>query len=172
MLEARDVMQVLENHPDAPHDLREKSLQLAGRMIEFAADVRGGAGYDIARDILDSGRALAKMQAIIDAQGEQQERFAPGKLQEQVLAEKDGYVTAIDNLVVAHIARIAGAPLDKGAGVEIHKKLGDPVRQGEPLYTIYAEFPADFKFAKRAMGFDNGYTLGESYRQKKHWLTQ
>src|SRR5690606_16258717 len=60
VLECRDVMAVLENSPEAPHDLREKALQLAGRMIEFDADVRGGRGYAIARDILDSGRALAK----------------------------------------------------------------------------------------------------------------
>jgi thymidine phosphorylase len=68
-LEARDVMQVLNNDPRAPVDLREKSLQLAGRILEFDPDVRGGQGYVVARDILDSGRALAKMQAIINAQG-------------------------------------------------------------------------------------------------------
>ena len=69
VLEARDVMQVLHNDPQAPMDLREKALQLAGRILEFDPDVRGGQGYFIARDILDSGRALAKMEAIIDAQG-------------------------------------------------------------------------------------------------------
>ncbi|NWG74561.1 MAG: thymidine phosphorylase family protein, partial [Rubrivivax sp.] len=69
VLEARDVMQVLECHPDAPSDLRQKALRLAGRVIEFDPDVRGGEGFRIARDILDSGRALERMHAIIDAQG-------------------------------------------------------------------------------------------------------
>ena len=69
VLEARDVMMVLNNDPDAPHDLRQKALRLAGRVIEFDPDVRGGDGYRIARDILDSGRALAQMNAIIGAQG-------------------------------------------------------------------------------------------------------
>src|SRR5690606_26046788 len=68
-LEARDVLQVLTNDPAAPYDLRQKALRLAGRMLEFAPDVRGGDGFAIARDILDSGRALAKMQAIMQAQG-------------------------------------------------------------------------------------------------------
>jgi hypothetical protein len=58
VLEARDVMSVLNNDPDAPHDLRQKALRLAGRVIEFDPDVRGGDGYRIARDILESGRAL------------------------------------------------------------------------------------------------------------------
>ena len=70
VLEARDVMQVLENDPGAPMDLRQKALRLAGRVIEFDPDVRGGDGFAIARDILDSGRALAKMNQIIDAQGQ------------------------------------------------------------------------------------------------------
>ena len=68
-LEARDVMRVLSGDPRAPADLRQKALRLAGRVIEFDPDVRGGEGFPIARDILDSGRALAKMHAIIDAQG-------------------------------------------------------------------------------------------------------
>ena len=74
VLEARDVMRVLENDPDAPQDLRSKALHLAGRMIEFDPDVRGGDGWRIARDILESGRALARMNAIIDAQGRRDRR--------------------------------------------------------------------------------------------------
>ena len=74
VLEARDVMRVLHNDPAAPADLREKSLRLAGRVIEFDPDVRGGDGWRIARDILESGRALAQMEAIIDAQGRRARR--------------------------------------------------------------------------------------------------
>ena len=40
-------MQVLQNSPDAPSDLRQKSLRLAGRVIEFDPDVRGGQGYTL-----------------------------------------------------------------------------------------------------------------------------
>ncbi len=80
VLEARDVMQVLRNDPSAPADLRQKSLRLAGRLLEFDPDVRGGYGYSIARDILDSGRALQKMEAIIEAQGQQLALFKPGRI--------------------------------------------------------------------------------------------
>jgi thymidine phosphorylase len=51
MLEARDVMRVLNGDPRAPADLRQKALRLAGRVIEFDADVRGGDGFAIAREI-------------------------------------------------------------------------------------------------------------------------
>jgi thymidine phosphorylase len=160
VLEARDVMQILNNHPDAPADLREKALQLAGRILEFDPDVRGGQGYVIARDILDSGRALAKMEAIIKEQGVNPEAPVPGKLQQPVPASASGTITDIDNLKMAHVARLAGAPMDPGAGVDLHRKLGEQVKQGEPLYTIHAEFAADFRFACEATVKESGYRIG------------
>jgi thymidine phosphorylase len=162
VLEARDVMQVLQNDPSAPSDLRQKALRLAGRVIEFDPDVRGGDGFDIARDILDSGRALAKMQSIIDAQGRQEKRFEPGPLVLEVCADEAGTVTAIDNFQMARIARLAGAPLDKGAGVDLLKKLGDRVDKGDPLYRVHAVFPADFRFASTLVETDKGYRVGDA----------
>ncbi|MBU0498754.1 MAG: thymidine phosphorylase family protein [Gammaproteobacteria bacterium] len=159
VLEVRDLMQVLRRDPKAPLDLREKALQLAGRILEFDPDVRGGSGYAIARDILDSGRALAKLEAIIQAQGANTEMALPGRLHHPVEAAKAGWVTVIDNLQLARIARLAGAPMDKGAGVDLHRKLGDRVRKGEPLYSIHAEFPADFEFAIQAARQNPGYEI-------------
>jgi thymidine phosphorylase len=161
LLETRDIMQVLENHPDAPDDLRHKALRLAGRIIEFDPDVRGGKGFSIARDILDSGRALEKMNRIIEIQGKNEKTIHPGKLTLDVVAESNGVVIDIDNLVMARIARLAGAPMDAGAGVDLFKKLGDPVKKGEALYRIYAEFPADFHFACELSQRHPGYTIGK-----------
>jgi len=161
VLEVRDVMQVLENHPDAPQDLRQKALRLAGRVLEFDPDLRGGDGYAVARDILDSGRALNKMNAIIDAQGRCAEEHHLGSLSYEISADRDGVVTGIDNFLVARIARLAGAPMDKGAGVDLLKKLGEPVQTGEPLYRVHAQFPADFKFARAHNAeHGSGYLVG------------
>ena len=165
VLEARDVMRVLENDPRAPDDLRQKSLRLAGRLIESDPDVRGGDGFGIARDILDSGRALARMNAIIAAQGSQ--RFDHhhahlGVLTFDVLAPCAGVVAGIDNFQIAHIARLAGAPKAKGAGVELFHKLGETVAPGAPLYRVYAEFPADRAFAQQAARKATGYLIGDA----------
>jgi thymidine phosphorylase len=159
VLEARDVMQVLENHPDQPRDLREKALQLASRILEFDPDVRGGQGYRLARDILESGRALEKMRAIIAAQGPHAGSLALGRLRHTIDADHDGTVATIDNLQMARIARLAGAPMDKGAGVDLYRKMGDPVRRGEALYAIHAEHDADFRFASNAAKQNSGFTL-------------
>ena len=161
-LEARDVMQVLENHVNAPADLRQKALRLAGRILEFDPDVRGGQGYTIARDILEDGRALKKMNEIINEQGRVEINFDPAPLHIDIKAKSKGVVTAIDNFQLAKIARRAGAPMDKQAGVDLNKKLGDSVTKGEVLYRIYAEFPADFKFAQSLANESNGYKIGSA----------
>jgi thymidine phosphorylase len=163
MLEARDVMRVLENDPRAPDDLRQKSLRLAGRLIECHPDVRGGDGFAIARDILDSGRALAKMNMIIKAQGQNQfDHNAPqlGTLSFEVTATKAGVVTGIDNLQIARIARLAGAPKVVGAGVDLFHKLGAIVSIGDVLYRIHAEYQSDLEFARQACAKSTGFTIG------------
>ncbi|WPP44878.1 thymidine phosphorylase family protein [Pseudomonas sp. AN-1] len=165
VLEARDVMRVLENDPRAPNDLRQKALRLAGRMLEFDPDVRGGDGYAIARDILDSGRALARMQALIAAQGHKPfDHNAPAlaPLSFEVTAAEGGVVVAIDNLQLARIARLAGAPKVQGAGVDLLFKLGERVAAGAPLYRVYAAYSADLEFAREASRRSSGFTLGSA----------
>jgi thymidine phosphorylase len=170
VLECRDVMQVLQNSPDAPYDLRQKSLRLAGRVLEFDPDVRGGNGYAIARDILESGRALDMMNTIIQAQGAQASKFEPGKLKHEVLSPESGVVIDINNQHMAQIARFAGAPMDKGAGVDLYKKLGDKVKKGEALYCVYAEFPSDFNFAKALCERNSGYMIGKEEQIPKAFV--
>ena len=165
VLEARDVMRVLRNDPRAPSDLRQKALRLAGRMLEFDPDVRGGDGYAIARDILDSGRALAKMQAIIEAQGAKPfdpDAPALAPLSFDIVADQTAVVTGIDNLQLARIARLAGAPKVQGSGVDLLRKLGDPVAAGEPLYRVYAAYPADLEFARQSALKQSGFRLGHA----------
>ena len=160
VMEARDVMMVLENKVNAPADLKQKALRLAGRILEFDPDVRGGQGYTIARDILEDGRALKKMHEIIKEQGTIEINFDPAPLCIDIKAETKGFVTAIDNFQLAKIASRAGAPMDKHAGVDLNKKLGESVNKGDVLYRIYAEFPADFKFAQTLAEKYNGYKIG------------
>ncbi|MBX9612763.1 MAG: thymidine phosphorylase family protein [Burkholderiales bacterium] len=165
VLEARDVMRVLENDPQAPMDLRQKALRLAGRLIECDPDVRGGDGYAIARDILDSGRALARMNAIIEAQGShgfdhQHPRL--GRLTFEVFAQTAGVVTGIDNLQIARVARLAGAPTVQGAGVDLLRKLGEVVTVGDVLYRVHAEFQTDLSFARQLCDKFGGYSIGRA----------
>lgn len=170
VLEVRDVLLVLQNDPAAPVDLREKSLRLAGRIIEFDPDVRGGQGYAIAREILESGRALTKMDRIIKAQGERLQRPPLGRLSFVVQADSSGIVTAIDNYFLARLARLAGAPISPGAGVDLLRKLGERVEPGDELYRVYAEFPSNFEFARDFVANGSGYRLGETALPSRYYV--
>jgi len=137
-LEARDVLAVLKRAPDAPQDLRDKSLLLAGAILELtgkAADCKGAA---LASATLDSGAAWEKFLAICKAQGGVFEPPA-SHFQRPVCATRSGRVAAIDNRRLARVAKLAGAPDDKAAGLSLHVRVGDRVRQGDPLYTLHTE---------------------------------
>ena len=160
-LEARDVLSVLRGEAGAPADLRDKSVRLAGRLIELDPDCPGGSGEARARELIDSGAALRKLEAIAEAQGPSPLRdgLVPGRLVQEIAAPRDGTVTAVDCLRIARIARLAGAPTDPGAGLDLLKRRGDTVRRGEPLFRLHAEDPADFALACEAAGEDPGFVL-------------
>lgn len=159
ILEARDVMAVLRNDADAPADLRDRSLLLAGALIEADASVKGGHGIHRARELLSSGAAMAAMEQIILAQGPNNTPMIPSTTGQEIAAPRDGIVRAIDCLQIARIARFAGAPSFKSAGIDLCRKVGEPVRQGEPLYRIHANLQADLRFAVEKATAESGYTI-------------
>lgn len=159
VLEARDVLAVLRNASDAPMDLRAKSIHLAGRVLDFDPNLPGGAGARRAEELLASGTALKAMEGILEAQGAPPRKAELGSRTKEVRATKDGFVTAIDCFRIARIARLAGAPTDPGAGLDLFKRVGAPVRAGETLYRLHAEDPADFAMAVHAMEDEPGFTI-------------
>jgi thymidine phosphorylase len=160
VLEAADVMAVLGNDAGAPRDLLEKSLRLAAHLLEYDPELRGGTGYARAKELLDSGAALKQMEKIIEAQGPSRCNTDLGPLTADVPAPRDGVVEAIDCLRLNRLARTAGAPIDKGAGIKVFKKIGDRVDEGEPLYRIYAFDVPEFDLALAATKADAGYGIG------------
>lgn len=159
VLEARDVMQVLRNEADAPEDLRDRAVMLAGRVLDFDPALEGGKGYARALELLASGAALKAMERLIEAQGRQMQTFAPGEHRHEVNASGTGTIHAIDCHLIARIARLAGAPMDKGAGIDLLHKVGDPVRKGEALYRIHASSKAGLHFARELAEAESGYEL-------------
>lgn len=158
VLEARDVMKVLRNKEDAPQDLREKSLFLAGRMLEFDPKLRGGQGYLVAKEILNSGRALEVMNKMIHAQGKAPQPQL-GHLTRDIVSNVSGIVEAIDNSRINKIGIWAGAGQYAGAGLDLFKKVGDHVEQGETLYRIHSCNSTDFAFANSVVDGYTGYEI-------------
>jgi thymidine phosphorylase len=145
-LEARDVLAVLRQAPGYPQDLQSRACALAGTLLELAGHAARGDGAAMAIQTIADGRAWAKFQRICEAQGGM--RVPPTAFHRRPqTAPADGYVTGIDNRRIAKVAKLAGAPGSKAAGVEMQVRLGDKVSAGQPLYTLHAETVGELDYA-------------------------
>ncbi len=145
-LEARDVLSVLRGEEDAPADLRDRALRLAGALLEMGGVASIGNGDARAKVVLDGGEAWSKFQRICEAQGGM--RTPPQSLfRRPIVSGSAGHVGAIDNRKLAKVAKLAGAPDAKAAGVDVHARLGNAIEIGQPLYTIHAETPGELAYA-------------------------
>ncbi len=141
LLEAREAIAALENKP-SPNSLLEKSISISGMILEMG-EIPPGTGREKAKELLCNGRALEKFKQIVEAQGGNpdvsSDSIDAGKYTFEVLSDRDGYVDSINNKSIVNVARTAGAPKSKGAGIMIHKKRGMKVDKDEPIYTVYAD---------------------------------
>ena len=137
-LEARDVLAVLKNN--GPSDLRNKSIKLATALLEMI-NVKD-AGKKVI-DSLESGLAYKKMIEIIKEQNGNPnikiKDIRLGDYTRSIKSWKSGKVYSLSNKIFAKLARIAGAPNDKGAGVYLNIHINNNVKKNDVLFTIYSE---------------------------------
>ncbi len=145
-LEAIDIISVLRNEPNAPADLKERSLTLSAALLKLSGNYTPGQELSIAREILENGAAYKKFIRICEAQGGFNEpKLAPFKY--DVFSKKAGTITSIDNRKLARIAKLAGAPKCPSAGVIFLAPLAKKVKEGDLLLTIYAESVGELAYA-------------------------
>ncbi|OYT65787.1 AMP phosphorylase [Candidatus Bathyarchaeota archaeon ex4484_205] len=148
-LEAKEALEALMG--GGPHSLKEKSTALAGILLEMAGLASRGNGKDVADELLNSGKALQKMREIIEAQGGdpnvKPEDLPIGEYKATLYAPCDGYIAEVSNFAVSAVAKAAGAPTDKGAGVLLKGKRGYVVEKGDPIMEIYAEYESKLEVA-------------------------
>lgn len=146
-LETIDVLKTLEQEEDRPIPLEEKSIILAGKLINLCKKTEKikGDGEKIAREMLTSGKAHEKMLQIIKEQGgnpnitsDKLIKLIKTKKQAIIKSKESGKIKKINNKNLNAIAKILGAPSDKFAGLELFKKIGDTVSRNEPLLCLYS----------------------------------
>ncbi|MFX0171459.1 MAG: AMP phosphorylase [Candidatus Hodarchaeota archaeon] len=155
-LEAKEALETLITPNEGPSSLVEKSCELSGILLEMAGKALRGQGRELAKQILNKGQALTKFREIIEAQGSDRDLkpddIPVGEYTCEILAPSSGWVVHIDNSKIVEIARTAGCPKDKGAGILFLKKK-DAVERGESIIRIYSSSEsrlsaAEGKFAK------------------------
>ncbi len=166
VLETRDALRVLQQKENRPLDLELKSLSLAGPLLELCLESSSpslrntikrefGNAYGWATSLLVSGEANDKMQAIIKAQGGDpeidSEDLKPGRFEHRVLAARDGKVKKIHSKNATILCKILGAPKRKKAGIYLEKQIGDKVKKGDLLYSLYSDNEYNLKEAKSSV---------------------
>ena len=95
---------------------------------------------------MTSGKAERKLREIISAQGGNSkitpEDIPIGPEKVEVRTKKKGRVLWINTDGIVQVARAAGAPKEKGAGIVLKAKTGDEVAKGVVLFGVYAERPS------------------------------
>lgn len=147
-LEARDVLWVLKGDQRAPEDLRQKGLYMATELLKMG-NVRNAAKK--ALRLLESGKAFEAFKKILKAQGlktDDPEEILIGPYSFHIKSKKNGKIKTISNKLISRIAKAAGSPADKSAGIYLYKHVEDSVKKNELLYTIYAYSERKLDYAR------------------------
>ncbi|UCD07273.1 MAG: AMP phosphorylase [Candidatus Aenigmatarchaeota archaeon] len=182
-LEAREALSTIEDGK-GPKDLIDKVTCLSSVLFDFK---KINNPKDKISHILKSGKADKKLREIIAAQGGdpkiKPEDIPVGKKSIKVKSNKSGRVLWINNHFITRMARVAGAPKNKGAGILLHKKLADKVKRGDILFEIYAESGYKLKKAldifekKNVVGVGKKYSIvlaeiPEEEKRKKYFILE
>ena len=160
-LEVTEALEVLDG--GGPPDVVELTLCLAREMLEIA----GIDGRDPEQTLRD-GTAMDRFRALIAAQGGDLSVPLPvGKYTETVTASRSGTMGDIDAMAVGLAVWRLGAgrsrpgePVQPGAGIRIHRRPGQPVAAGGPLFTLYTDTPE--RFGPATAELDAGFTVTDT----------
>lgn len=112
-------------------------------------------GEQIIDDLVASGKGLAKFKEFVKAQGGSASWIGKRPLTKApqmftAVCTDEGYITEIHGRALGEIAMAMGAgrarkedPIDPMVGIRLFKELGDFVKAGEPLFTLYGKADAD-----------------------------
>ena len=143
VMQVREVLRILQQHPERAMDLESKVIFLASKIIEEVGLAKGKEAVKLATHQLVSWAAWEKMQAIIQAQGGNpevnSEALPLGKHTFDIIAEKDGVLKMIDLHDINAVCRKLGCPVIDQAGLYLYKKTGDKIKKGEVICKLYAQ---------------------------------
>jgi pyrimidine-nucleoside phosphorylase len=149
-----EAVELLRNyrHP-LTEDLRRLSLELSAWMLYLGGKVPSPEdGIQLAEDLLTGGLPLKKFGCMIAAQGGDLGWFESPRwlhqpaYQHPVKSSSTGFLASVDCDQLGWAVQRSGAgrtvpgeAVSAHAGVETHKKVGDPVAAGDTIFTVYVE---------------------------------
>ncbi|MGH4138260.1 pyrimidine-nucleoside phosphorylase [Clostridium sp.] len=149
-LEVKEAIDTLKG--EGPEDLTELCLTLGAHMLVLGKKAKNAEqAREILKDIIKSGKGLQKLRELVVAQGgnpayvDDPSMFPLPTIVEPIISNKEGYVKAIKADDIGKAALVLGAGretkesiIDLAVGIVLHKKIGDFVKIGDAIATIYA----------------------------------
>ncbi|WP_280768307.1 pyrimidine-nucleoside phosphorylase [Salipaludibacillus daqingensis] len=149
-LEVKEAIDTLKGN--GPEDLTELCMTLGSHMIVLAKKAETLAeAKEMLQEAVASGKALEHFKLFIESQNgdssviDDPERLPTAEYKVDILSENDGFVSGIVADQIGTAAMLLGAGratktsvIDLAVGIELKKKIGDKVKTGEPIATIYA----------------------------------
>lgn len=167
-LEAREALEIIMKKRVQP-DLIDKATDIAGILLEMCGKQNG---KELALETLRSGKAEQKLREIIFEQGGDSEikpeNIEIGSYGLDFCSKDSGIVLWINNSALIEIARAAGAPKDKKAGILLYKKFGDPVKKDEKLFTVYCEKDRKLERVRKVLDEEQSFGIGERMEMLIH----
>lgn len=148
-LEVKEAIETL--HGRGPKDFVELCLRAGSIMLEQAKICKTeDDAYELLKEKLNNGEAFEKFCQFVKAQGGDEsyirhpEKFEMSSIIIDVVSENEGYISEINCLEIGESAMRLGAgratledKIDMSAGIVLNKKVGDFVKKGEKLCTVY-----------------------------------
>lgn len=163
-LEVQESLDVLAG--GGPADVVELTLTLAREMLD-AAKVRGAKPTKDPAEALADGSAMDVWRKMISAQGGDVDAPLPtAKFTHTVTASSGGHLTSLDALAVGVASWRLGAgrarkedAVQAGAGITWAATVGDPVTQGQTLFTLHTDDESRFELALESL--NDGFSIGQ-----------
>jgi putative thymidine phosphorylase len=172
-LEARDILLTLANDPAGSKALHKKAIDVSAKLFCMLEHIPHHVAVEKARHILETKKAHAVFVKMLELQGLHVQSLDPqtipvGEFTYTVVANDSGSITHIDNRIISRIAKLAGAPFDKKAGMYLHVHKHTRVKKGDALYTVYTSDPVILERIKEHVLIETGITIVDSHQAHVH----
>ena len=151
ILEAEESIETLKGN--GPEDLVQLCVALGAEMLVLSEQYNTiDDAKDKLRTILSDGSAVAKLEEMVQAQGGSIEgihdysKFKQPLYTREIFVEEEGFVVGLEALDIGRASMHLGAgratkesSIDLSAGIRLAKKLGDKVKKGDLLATVYTD---------------------------------
>lgn len=141
-LEVKEAMDFFDGKYDKR--LYELSVYISSLMISSAKKISFTNAKKLVINLLESGHAKNKFYEWIKSQGGNIHKLKDKAKKVDIISTKTGYINSIDSNLIAELVFNLGAgrvkktdPVDYAVGVTLNKVIGDKVKEGEVLGTIY-----------------------------------